>query len=571
MARQRVTCRRRLSSRLFRADWFLAAAFVAACLLFGVGVSNPEIPRWAALHVFAALALLVCWRGFELPKGALWGLGLFVWAGLSLLWSVDWRGGAVELTHGLSLLAVFLVAACGGRSRIEMLARCWAPSIVTGAAILCFAFPQWFGGFGNENFVVEFFAIALPFLILARGRALIVAATVSGLAGLWFIGSTPSNLKWLLLASFGLAGLVFLYRCGFRWAAWIIGVAAVAGGLATGVIGPNMMGSVSARFEIAFNTLAMWLDSPLWGHGLGSFNVVYPNYQERHFAVFPQMGTVFGADMSYYAGAAHNEYAQVLADYGLIGFFLAGGLVWSLARIPRDRLDIAALGSLFVVAAFSLVEFPLQNPQTGIIAAFAAGVYLNGRESIKVPRFAGLIAVPVVAAACVVSVLTFQSWRLFSVTEQYAAEDPYNGLLANFAAYQSFPWPRQFRNQLAVSLNAAISKEPDTIRIEPDAADMVYRIAEGASGRATVIELGRIEYLLMAGRQVERFGEIEERLSWLRDNASRHAAVWLVEGKWALAMGDKDRARQAATVAQTLPSYLLGYQDYINTIMAATE
>lgn len=556
---------------MFRADWLLAAAFVAACLLFGVGVSNPEIPRWAALHVFAALALLVCWRGFDLPKGALWGVGLFAWAGLSLLWSVDWRGGAVELANGLALLAVFLVAACGDRERIERLARCWSPAIVLGAAVLCFAFPQWLGGFGNENFLVEFFAVALPFLILARGRLVIVPAVLAAVAGLWFIGSTPSNLKWLLLASIGLVALVYVYRAGFRWAALILGTGAVVLGLASGVIGPDMMGSVAARFEIAFNSLAMWLDAPLWGHGLGSFNVVYPNYQERHLNVFPTMGTVFGADMSYYAGAAHNEYAQVLADYGLIGFFLAGGLVWSLIGKIRDRLYLAAALSLFVAAVLSLVEFPLQNPQTGIVAAFAAGICLNGTKSIKVPRFAGLIAVPAVAVMGVVAVLTFQSWKLFSVTEYVAGRDPYSGLLANFAAYQTFSWPRQFRNQLAVSLNSAISKEPDTIRIEADAADAVYHIARGASGRATVIELGRIEYLLMAGRWHERLDEIEERLSWLRQNASRHAAVWLVEGKWALALGDKDRARQAATVAQTLPSYLLGYQDYIKTIMAATE
>ena len=541
-------------------------------MLFGVEVANPEIPRWAALHVFAASALFVAWKGFNLPKSALWGIGFFCWAGLSLLWSDDWRGGAVEMTNGLGLLAVFLVAACSPRDVIERAARIVAPVLVIGAAVLCFVFPQWFGGFGNENFQFEFIAILLPFLMIVRGRVWVAVSVIGALAGLYLLATTPSNLKWLLLGAFGLAGLVWIYRQGFPWAAWIIGAGGLVIALATGIAGPNMMGSVNARLELTLNTLAMWLASPFWGHGVGSFNVEYPNFQERHFALFPEIGTVFGADMSYFAGAAHNEYAQVLADYGVIGAILIGGLAYSLVFAKRrDFLDLAAKVSMSVVAVLCLVQFPMQNPYTAALAAFGAGVLLNGRAGVRVPKFAVLAAVPGVAAMAVISVLTFQSYKLFSITETIVAENPYYGLLANFAAYQTFPWPRHIRNQLAISLNVAIAKEPDSIRIDPGAADLVYDIARVSSGRATSIELGRIEYLLMSGRWQDRRDEIEDRLYWLKQNASKHAAVWLVEGKWALLLGDKPRAMTAARTAQALPNQLLNYRDYIATIMAAAQ
>lgn len=558
---------RRLSLRLSLVNWTLAAVFTAACLLFGVEVASPEITRWAALHLFAMAALFLGWRGFSLPVKTLWGIGFFAWAGLSLLWSEDWRGGAVELTNGAGLLAVFLVVACADRAALLKVAGYTVPVIAALAAGLCITFPQWYGGFGNENFQFEFLAALLPLLVLSRSR---VAALVVGAVVLYLLASTGSNMKWLVSGALGLACLGFVYRFGYKWGAWIIGTGALVVALAAGVFSADMLKSTAARVEIAVNTVYMWLDSPVWGHGLGSFNILYPLYQERHFALVPQLGSVFGADMSYIAGAAHNEYVQILADYGLIGAIIAGGLGWSLIRW-RDRLDSAALVSLFIIAVVSLVEFPLQNPATAALAAFSAGVLVNATKSIKVPRFSVFALTPAVAAVAVVGVLTFQSYRVFAITQQYVGDDPYNGVLANFAAYQTFGWPRSIRGQLAASLTSAIDRDHESIRIEPDAADFVYRLSAGASGRATSVELGRIEYLLLSGRWQERFDEIEGRLAWLKTNASTHAAVWLVEGKWALIVGDKDRALNAVAHARQLPSHLLNYQSYVDTLMAAIQ
>jgi O-antigen ligase len=554
---------------LFLVKYGLAAAFVAVLLAFGLGISDPGVTRWAALHVFAAFACLLIFRPVDLPKQALWGVSFALWCALSLCWSVDWRGGAVELANGIGLLAVFLVGACADRDMIRDLIGKLIAVVIVAAGGLCIVYPQWFGGFGNENFQVEAFLAVAPFVFLARGWWLKI---ISGLVCAYFIASTGSNLKWLVIGGWGLMGLVWVGRAGFPWAAWIAGTFALVIGLASGIVGADMFHSVLARAEISINTLAMWLNSPIWGHGLGSFNPLYPEYQERHLHLLPSIGTVFGADMSYFAGAAHNEYAQVLAEYGLIGAALLGGLIWSIVKAERrDSLDWVCLATLFNLGVVSLVEFPFQNAHTAVIGALAAGLILNGRDTMRAHLVARLPAVAVAGFMAWAGFYTYQAYRWFSITETVNASDPYSGVLANFRAYQEFSWPRHIRHQLAVSLNAAIEKDPDSIRIDPASADILYGIALKAAGPATAIELGRIEYLLMAGRWQERRGEIEDRLAWMRQNASHHAAVWLVEGKWALLVGDKTRALHAAETGEALPNTFGGYKDYIRTIALAAR
>ena len=62
--------------------------------------------------------------------------------------------------------------------------------------------------------------------------------------------------------------------------------------------------------------------------------------------------------------AAHNEYAQGLAEFGIIG---VGLFAWFLLE--------HRLGAVFVVAVVSLIGFPLQNPATALL--FVAGLGLS--------------------------------------------------------------------------------------------------------------------------------------------------------------------------------------------------
>lgn len=553
------------------ATWGAAGLVFAASLLFGWGTADPDIPRWAALHVFAALAVVyaLTW-GVSLPKQTLWGIGLFTWAALSLLWSDDWRGGVIELVNGFGLLCVFLAVSCANREALEKVIPWAAVGLALTALYLQYEYPGIFGGFGNENFQVEFFLVLLPFLALWRGKIHASLAVVCAFTLAWFVFVTPSNLKWLMAGGVILAASASLANRKFIYAALFAPLIAVNAAFFFGITGQEMFKSLFARAELAINTLAMWLASPVWGHGLGSFNIQYPTFQETHLSLFPWMGTVFGANMAFFAGAAHNEYAQLLADYGIVGFGIAAGLGWVLYRVEtRDLFDIAAKAVLWIAALLSLVEFPLQNPHTGVLIAVAAGLVVNGREAIRIPRLAPIFAIPAVAGSLWVSVLTYQAYMRFAVTESVMMQNAKAGMLANFAAYKTFSWPAHIRRQLATSLNVALVQSPEFIQIEPTAADEIFKVATHAGGRSTVIEVGRIEYLANSGRWIDSKDEIEERLAWLRSHAANHGVTWLIEGKWALLHGDGKRAAYAAMMAESMPNQLPGYRDQLNQIIAA--
>lgn len=59
----------------------------------------------------------------------------------------------------------------------------------------------------------------------------------------------------------------------------------------------------------------LWLDRPAWGHGAGSYNVLFERHRPEGFRDEPLW--------------AHNEYLNTLSDYGAIGFGLCfGAAVW---------------------------------------------------------------------------------------------------------------------------------------------------------------------------------------------------------------------------------------------------
>jgi O-antigen ligase len=80
---------------------------------------------------------------------------------------------------------------------------------------------------------------------------------------------------------------------------------------------------------------------------------------------------------------AHNDYLQVLAEFGLIGFLLlAALLIRTLVRVfratlgdgPQRYLAIACGGSLTAILLHSFVDFNLYIPANAMVLAWIAGV-----------------------------------------------------------------------------------------------------------------------------------------------------------------------------------------------------
>jgi len=144
----------------------VAVVIAAATLLFGFDQANPDTAKWALLHLVAVGAFVfIVWRGRHMvPQAVLWALGLFCFAALSLAWSSDPWGGAVELVNGAGLLAVFALVALCPRERLYIVLP-----IMVGCAVVAFVmgmiWPEFNGGFGNENFQTEYFILITSFLV----------------------------------------------------------------------------------------------------------------------------------------------------------------------------------------------------------------------------------------------------------------------------------------------------------------------------------------------------------------------------------------------------------------------
>jgi len=114
-------------------------------------------------------------------------------------------------------------------------------------------------------------------------------------------------------------------------------------------------------------TWRMWRDAPLWGHGPGTFGLLFPYFSVRG-------GAELGGKWTF----AHQDYMQLLVEWGLVG----GGLVLALVAVALGRLwrqyrgsgghsltAAVALLALFLVGLHALVDFPLQIASIQVVAA----------------------------------------------------------------------------------------------------------------------------------------------------------------------------------------------------------
>lgn len=246
------------------------------------------------------------------------------------------------------------------------------------------------GFFANANHMASLLVITVPFLAAlaaaARGSgrqlystvlASTAAAAVVVIVGVALNRSLAGYL--LLLPALAGAALILLPpRSALRgWAAGAAGLLllAAAGGIASTAVGSNRLSaeavsSVQSRGEmLAVGARAVRDFLPL-GAGLGAFPETYRLYEDP--------GTVNAIRVSH----AHNDYVEVVAELGIVGFVLiAAFLAWwasaswgawrSLGSQPYAR---AASVATAIILVHSLVDYPLRTAAIG--ACFAMGLAL---------------------------------------------------------------------------------------------------------------------------------------------------------------------------------------------------
>ncbi|TWI68201.1 O-antigen ligase [Desulfobotulus alkaliphilus] len=119
-----------------------------------------------------------------------------------------------------------------------------------------------------------------------------------------------------------------------------------------------------SRLTFWEDTTRIIRDFPLTGSGGGSFEQIHPVYQNYY--------------MSRLAGYAHNDYLELLSDFGVIGFvlffaFLSAVLISMVRKLPLRKEKFSLYGSaavfagLFAIALHSIMDFNLQIPANAII------------------------------------------------------------------------------------------------------------------------------------------------------------------------------------------------------------
>ncbi len=124
----------------------------------------------------------------------------------------------------------------------------------------------------------------------------------------------------------------------------------------TGIRGPEEFSN--GRIEFWRNSLEIIRDNPIIGTGLGSFGVAYTRYDDWNGALRVEH--------------AHNDYLEILATTGIVGFLIVAAFIFLLFRRGlqtisntnnpyRRGIAAGALAGCFGILVHSLFDFPLQT------------------------------------------------------------------------------------------------------------------------------------------------------------------------------------------------------------------
>ena len=129
-------------------------------------------------------------------------------------------------------------------------------------------------------------------------------------------------------------------------------------------------GTLQVRKIIWSGAFDIFKDSPLLGHGPGSFQILFPEYRNPYYSIL---------GVSHNTLHAHCEYLEILVDIGLAGLILWGLAVWGvLYRLKNvDLFRAGAMAGLAAMLAEGIVSVHLRWPPTAWLFATLLLVFLS--------------------------------------------------------------------------------------------------------------------------------------------------------------------------------------------------
>lgn len=285
-----------------------------------------------------------------------------------------------------------------------------------------------FGSFIYSNHFANALCITLPavwvlWLFYTKNRLPgfvrfgLLLASMAG--GVWTAGVMATSRAGS--ASLVFAALVYLSLIAeSRWLRWAAG--GTAGAIMAGLLGfvggiqgpfsavmrllPAPLAESLARLLVDTRVMAahvagrMFLASPLLGIGLGAYGDLYPAF--------------VGSDHVLYF--AHNDYAQLLAEVGLLGGAVTAWIAWALGsrfwrfcneRPPVNRaIDAGAWAALAGTAAHSVFDWNMHAPANAFLACMVFALCMTSvaprKETAHAmpPRWLRFMATSIFIVAC---------------------------------------------------------------------------------------------------------------------------------------------------------------------------
>ena len=374
----------------------------------------------------AALAFFWEQRGRAQPlrwHAIVWlPLMLMAYALGSMAWAHTYLGAVEAIRWFIFSLLLWLAANTLSRDRLPTLA--WGVHMGTVVASLWAALQFWTdlalfpqgphpaSTFINRNFFAEYAVCTLPFsaLLLAQSRqparvAALAASSALVITAILMTGTRSALISLWLLLLVVFPVMAWRYRDRLAFGGWPRATRVIAGGLLLGTVvglglvpagdpkiieegrGTNALergarrtesispndSSLGVRMIMWKATLHVIHERPLSGVGAGAWESEIPLYQAE--------GSQLETD--YYV---HNEYLQLLAEYGLVGWAfllaLAAYLLWATGVTWRAQEGPAGedapwratlLASLLAFMIVSNVGFPWRMAATGALFAVCLG------------------------------------------------------------------------------------------------------------------------------------------------------------------------------------------------------
>ena len=394
--------------------WIFSSLFVFTSLVVVVNSLESAVAKAPILVLHASLlAVVVFMQYFRSEKYPLHRSHADVLAlvfAAVLVGSAALHGFSHENTQALLLSLSFLVCFFAGsqlfRTRQDthffLLLVTIVSAIVSVVALIQFAFvgdmrPEFFIGvdrrvnatFGNTTFFSSYIVLVVPILLAFAMHAgttkwlrIATGTLVAALLVLLAMTSTRTSIIAMLIAL-----PVFLAGMGnrFKKIAIVLGVTAAlvaaAAIVALPKLGERFMHSfdststVARRVHFWESGMKAFLDAPLFGHGIGSYEHVMMRYRS------PDYWVATSEDVTEHA---HNELIETLAETGIIGVLAFCSLVILAVRSgvrslktlrQRERLLVwGILCSLLGIAVDGLASISLRTPPVGALAWFLLGL-----------------------------------------------------------------------------------------------------------------------------------------------------------------------------------------------------